>query len=155
MRIAHTNILSSENLRKDDAVCFTSNGVAKKDGKLVMGAGVAKQFRDRFAGIDQEAGTLVKQYGNICQIVWSIHIGTPLSILAFPTKHHWRNPSYISLIEESALKLIELTNQNGWKLVLLPAPGCSNGGLNFDKEVKPVLEKIFDPRFVVTFWPKP
>lgn len=156
MRIVKENILSTKLLHSADSVCFTSNGITKKDGTLVMGAGVAKQFRDCFVGIDQRAGTLVKQYGNICQIVQSTYIGgTPLNILTFPTKYHWKDPSSLKLIEQSAFELIKLTNQYGWKLVFLPAPGVGLGGLDFNKEVKPMLEKIFDQRFVITFWPEP
>ena len=62
MRIAkNLDILSPKVLQKADAICFTSNGIVKKDGKLIMGAGVAKQFRDRFFGLDQESGALVKK----------------------------------------------------------------------------------------------
>jgi len=155
MKIFIKNILSNDVLKAADAVCFTSNEVIKKDGKLVMGAGVAKQFRDTFPGLDQEAGTSVKKYGNACKIIRSMHfLGTMLEIIAFPTKGHWKNPSDIKLIRQSALELLEMANKHGWKQVYLPAPGVGLGGLSWKNEVKPLLEKILDDRFIVTFLSK-
>ena len=151
MRIFRVNILSKKVLKTADAVCFTSNGVIKKDGKLVMGAGVAKQFRDTFADLDQQAGTAVKTYGNICQVVkQTFYLGNPLNIVAFPTKYNWRDKSDINLIETSAIQLIDMTNKYGWKDVYLPFPGISCGGL--DKEfVTNRIGKIFDDRFIICY----
>lgn len=153
MKIARKlNILSSEVLKKSDAICFTSNGATKKDGKLIMGAGNAKQFRDRFPGLDQEAGTKVKKYGHICQIIQSFHIGTrPLNVLSFPTKYTPWEDSDLELIKKSALEILELANKHDWKLVCIPAPGVSNGNLRW-VDVRPVLESVLDDRFVICFW---
>lgn len=155
MRIFRVNILSKNVLKMADAVCFTSNGVIKKDGRLVMGAGVAKQFRDTFSDLDQQAGTAVKQYGHICQIVRdTIYLGNLFSIVSFPTKYNWRDKSDIKLIESSMFELIDMANKYGWKTVYLPAPGVNNGELSWDNEVKPLLEKWLDPRFIITFLTK-
>jgi len=154
MRIFKVNILSKNVLKTANAICFTSNGMTKKDGRLVMGAGVAKQFRDTFLDLDQEAGTAVKAHGNICQVVRRMnYLGNPLSIVAFPTKYDWKNKSDIKLIEQSVFQLIDLTNKFGWKAVYLPAPGINNGGLDWTKDVQPLLIKWLDPRFIITFLP--
>jgi len=151
MRIFKINILSQNVIKSADAICFTSNGIIKKDGSLVMGAGVAKAFRNTFVNIDSVAGELVEKNGNICQIVYRL---ANLSIVAFPTKHHWRNPSDIELIKKSADELITLANKNNWKQIYLPAPGVNNGGLSWDNDVKPLLIKKLDDRFIITFLPK-
>jgi len=154
MKVITKNILSNDLMKESDAICFTSNGVIKNNGRLVMGAGVAKLFRDAFRNIDKEAGLLCKKNGNICQIVKSIKfLGTSLHIIAFPTKQHWRDKSTVYLINQSALRLVDLANKHGWKQVVLPAPGVGLGGLDFNKEVKPLLEMVFDDRFVITFRP--
>lgn len=154
MKIFRTNILSNDVLKVADAICFTSNGITKKDGKLVMGAGVAKVFRDTFVGIDQEAGTLVKKNGNICQVVRDTFVlGKPLSIVAFPTKYHWKDDSDLDLIEKSASELYNMANQYGWKTVFLPKPGCNNGRLDWN-DVKALLQPKLDNRFIITFLPK-
>jgi len=151
MKTQTLDILSKGTLA--DAICFTSNGVLKKNGALVMGAGVAKAFRDRIVGVDIAAGVAVKANGNICQPVLTlsnIDFGT-VTIVAFPTKHHWRNDSSIDLIKRSAEQLVELADKNDWKKILLPPPGCGMGNLSFEKDVRPVLEKILDDRFIVSF----
>jgi len=152
------NILSQKVINKADAICFTSNGILKKNGALIMGAGVAKAFRDNFFNIDHSAGSLVKERGNICQIVSNstrnpeLPEGRRLDIVAFPTKHRPQDKSDIELIKKSAVELVELADMLSWKLVFLPAPGCSNGKLDFETEVKPVIKKILDDRFVITFY---
>lgn len=137
------NILDSRILLKADAVCFTSNGVTKQNGALVMGAGVAKSFRDAYPMLDVHAGYCVRTHGNKCQI---IREGPP-AIVAFPTKHHWRDPSDLSLIQRSAEQLMALIRDNSWNLVALPRPGCRNGGLLWS-EVKPRLSCL-DDRVVI------
>ena len=155
MREQRIDILSERVLSKADCICFTSNGVVKYDGSLVMGAGVAKAFRDRFLGLDAALGEQVRKNGNICQIAdFSIYVKSfprpPLPIIAFPTKHHFKDPSDIELIKKSANELMELIEQNGWKLVALPKPGCRNGGLVWS-EVKAAIEPIFDNRVVIVW----
>lgn len=155
MRVFKVNILSKNVLNSADAICFTSNGMTKKDGRLVMGAGVAKQFRDTFPNLDQEAGTAVKTYGHRCQTVRQMmYLGNSLNIISFPTKYDWKDKSDIKLIKRSAMQLMEMTNKYGWKAVYLPAPGVSNGGLSWENEVKPLLIKMLDNRFIITFLPK-
>lgn len=130
-----------------DAICFTSNEVIKKNGALVMGAGVAKVFRDYYQGLDHQAGREVKANGNICQI---IDAEERWDIIAFPTKNHWRNLSNLSLIVKSAIQLRSIIDENEWCKVVLPRPGCANGGLDWNV-VKPMLESILDDRvFIIT-----
>jgi len=55
------------------------------------------------------------------------------------------------LIRQSARQLVEMADKFGWGSVVLPRPGCGNGGLDWD-DVRPILEAILDDRFtVVTF----
>jgi hypothetical protein len=56
----------------------------------------------------------------------------------------------MEIIEFSAKALLWQTRILNWRKVLLPRPGCSNGGLDWETQVKPVLEKILnDDRFVI------
>jgi hypothetical protein len=152
MKETKGNILSPEILNQADAICFTSNGILKKDDRLVMGAGVAKAFRDRFDGLDWDAAQSVKKNGNICQLVIGIQdVKNSMkyhNIVAFPTKHHWRNPSDLELIKKSARELMDLVDKNCWTKVYLPRPGCSNGKLLWPK-VKSELESILDDRIII------
>lgn len=173
MKILHVNILSEEILKSADAICFTSNGIIKKNGELVMGAGVAKAFKNNWPELPQIFGYKVRAGCGCCLSNGNrVHITYPNSsytkklrgpkapdaIISFPTKHHWRDKSDLNLIKKSAEQLVEKTNSREdpykWKKIFLPAPGCSNGGLDFEKEVRPVLEPILDDRFTITFLPK-
>lgn len=103
---------------------------------------------------------------------WPQHV-LPYALLMFPTKpvqcleldllaHYKREPylgrepypgwmakASLPLIERSARQLGELTDQRGFKSVVLPRPGCGAGDLSWEDEVRPLLAKILDQRFYV------
>lgn len=144
------NVFSSSLLTFADAICVTTNGFVKKNGKAVMGAGVAKQARDKFEGIDSDLGRLIKRNGNIVQVIRHIQIkGKRLSIVSFPTKYNWWEKSDLKLIENSIKQLLVEMNHNHWGRVILPRPGCKNGKLSWLSEVKPLLEIYLDERFYI------
>ena len=149
---ANLNILSPRILKKADAICFTSNGTIKKNGSLIMGAGNAKQFRDRFKNLDKLAGEKITKNGNHCQIIQSYKRGVEfLHVLAFPSKHNPWEDSDIELIRSSAKRIVKLADQYGWKKVFIPAPGVSHGNLRW-ADVRPVLEELLDDRFTICFY---
>lgn len=145
------NILSNDILSKADAICFTSNGIVKANGELVMGAGIAKSFKERWPVSPEYFGKFVKVGGNTAYKlnVYDNIVDRYIDIVSFPTKHHWRNPSDLALIKKSAEALVKITNDNNWKYVYLPRPGVGLGGLNWDRQVKPTIENILDDRFVI------
>lgn len=126
-----------------DARCITTNGVIKKDGCLVMGAGIAKQAMIRYPGIDKRLGELVKLFGNVpCYL-------PEINIISFPTKNDWRDDSDLLLIEESARALKLLVDAHNFKRVVMPKPGCGLGKLDW-KDVRNILLPILDNRFIIT-----
>lgn len=145
MKIKKENILDSK--KQYDAICVTTNGVVKANGRLVMGAGVAKAFRDKFPGLDLELGRKVKEYGNIPFVVY--RQGT--AIVSFPTKHNWKHKSDIGLIINSARSLSKIASARFWTQIAIPAPGCGKGGLDWETQVKPSIEAILDDRFTIHF----
>jgi hypothetical protein len=120
-----------------DAVCITTNGEIKKNGRAVMGAGVARSFRDRIKNIDLLLADSLKHYGNTCRIFHKIG---KVNIIAFPTKNLWRDHSDINLIRKSAKELKQVIIEHKLNTILLPKTGCSNGGLIWNN-VKDVLEE--------------
>lgn len=134
-------------LNDGDVICVTTNGLTKKDGKAVMGAGIAKFFRDTFK-VDSMLGEYLKTYGNRSFRLGTFEYkGKNIELATFPTKHSWRDNSDINLISESARQIKEMADKYGWKMIYIPIPGCSNGGLKWSN-VKDSLE-ILDERFVV------
>ncbi|MFA5759042.1 MAG: hypothetical protein WC942_06790 [Clostridia bacterium] len=130
---------------KADAICITTNGITKYDGAAVCGAGIAKAATLRWPDFAVRLGKLLKQNGNITQEVLKDQ-GT--SIIALPTKEHWKNQSTIPLIVQSCQALVQLADQNQWTKVCLPMPGCNNGGLSW-YAVAQALKPVLDDRFTV------
>ncbi len=122
---------------------ITTNGVVKSDGRLVMGKGIALEACRRHKDLSFKLGVLVKAGGNHCYILHKERL------ISFPTKHNWKNNSDIKLIEQSCIELVSLCDWFSIGEVYLPKPGCGNGGLNWEKEVKQVIEPLFDDRFYI------
>jgi hypothetical protein len=132
-----------------EAVCVTTNGVLKNNGALVMGAGVAKEFRDTFSGIDFKLGELVRNCGNNPYVIPAEDVCASFDIISFPTKNNWADPSDMDLIISSARKIVAICDENNYEgLIVLPAAGCGNGGLKWD-DVFQNLKDILDDRFMV------
>ena len=121
-----------------DALVCTTNKMVKKNGCLVMGAGIARDFRDTFSDIDLHWGRCLSngyhQNGFMVETRQLSFGGSRmLSLVAFPTKDHWKNDSLIDLIRLSALTLRSTSDIMGWKAILMTRPGCGNGGLEWSR----------------------
>lgn len=127
---------------------ITTNGQTRKDGACVMGRGCARQARDMIPGIDYKLGELLRKYGNRVFRLGALPDGSHLG--SFPVKNHWKNYADLELIERSAHQLVEIVQSFGYKRVVLPCPGVGNGGLSYERYVKPVLEPVLsDDRFYI------
>lgn len=131
-----------------DIVCITTNGEIKKDGRAVMGAGVAKTARDTFKDIDRKLARSIQAIGNVVSYLGLyIYKGKSLNIISFPTKNKWRDNSDLDLIKQSVNQLQGITRNKSCN-IYLPMPGCSNGKLQWH-EVEPLLREL-DDRYVIT-----
>lgn len=138
-----------------EAACVTTNGIVRKDGRAVMGRGIAKEADDLFH-VSERLAQLLKQYGNRAfnlgrynrNINGSISVFT---LFTFPTKHHWKDLSDITLICKSAEELVAMCDKFGITKCYLPPAGCGNGGLDWEITVRPWLSMMLDDRFVVIF----
>ncbi len=157
---------------KADALCVTTNGWVGNSGRCVMGRGVALSAKQRFKGIDLKLGKLIQRNGNICQTIMK-ESGT--WIVAFPVKpvseimsdttelvdHKrgmyrlgdvvpgWSLKAQIPVIEKSAKELMGLVRFYEWVSIIMTKPGCYNGALDWESEVKPVLSGILDERVTI------
>ena len=125
-----------------DARCVTTNSEIKRDGRLVMGAGVAKQAIKRYPDLDARIASLIKVFGNLPFYF------ADLGIISFPTKNDWRDPSDIDLIRNSAEHAKWIADAHGLKRIVLTRPGCGCGGLYWP-HVREVIAPILDNRFTV------
>lgn len=122
-------------------IAVTTSGSLARSGKAVMGRGVARQAGLRFPGLPDELGALLRERGN------HVHMLAE-GMVSFPVEESaWACPD-LRLISRSALELRQLADREGWGLVVVPRPGCGGGGLEW-QEVRPLLDKHFDDRFLV------
>lgn len=129
-----------------DAVCVTTNGVVKRDGSAVMGAGIAREADQRYH-LARTLGGLLASSGNHC---FDLGIRDNRHVISFPTKHDWRDDSDPDLIRQSCKELVEIADQNALGRILLPPVGCGCGKLSWDT-VSRILSESLDNRFIVYF----
>lgn len=134
-----------------EALCITTNGIVKANGCAVMGAGIAKQADDIFH-ISPRLGTYLKKYGNrVFNMGKFINASQTKAIyvITFPTKHHFKDDSDITLICKSCEQLVEMCDKFGITKCYLTPPGCGCGHLSYENLVRPWISMILDDRFVV------
>lgn len=133
------------------AICVTTNGTLTKDGRGVMGRGVALQARQRFKHADYSLGHFIKTHGNCVGVfIEEMSLLSEKAIVAFPVKHEWFERADLELIKTSARQLVALADERGWRRVVLPRPGCGNGQRTW-AEVEPLLKKVLNERFLVVW----
>ncbi len=122
-------------------IAITTNGSLTRDGRAIIGRGVARQAAVKFLDLPYRLGKLLKAGGNH---VYEIMPG----LVSFPVEDTPFSQPDIRLIRRSAEELRQLADQSDWTEVAVPRPGCGGGGMRWN-EVKPVLENFFDERFIV------
>jgi hypothetical protein len=131
--------------KKGNWIVIPTNGAVKKNREAVMGAGLALQAKQRFPRMPSELGMSLKECGN--KIV-TFHI---YHLLTFPVKYNWWERADLFLIEKSVKELRKILDEEDCGIitpVYLPRVGCGNGKLDW-KDVKPILEKYLDKRFII------
>lgn len=109
----------------------------------VMGKGIAKDFKTIYP-------EMFKQYQVFCEKnmfdigqLWMYK--TPHKwVLNFPTKKHWRQPSRLEYIEAGLAKFVSTYTDLGITSIAFPTLGCGNGELNWENEVRPLMEKYLN-----------
>ena len=130
-----------------DLFLVTTNSVLNRHGALVMGAGIARQTKERFPGLDAALGSAVVQAGDTYGLLVSPRWPTA-KLGAFQTKIHWHNPASVELINFSTSKLLAWCKAHPTARVHLNMPGVGLGGLSRE-HVLPLLEVLPD---TVTVW---
>ena len=126
---------------RGDIIVISSNGSLTRDGRAVLGRGVAKQAGLRFPELAEKMGRLIGSQGNCV-----LDLGG--GIVTFPVEESaWSQPD-LRIIARSARELRLLADHLEWKRIIVPQPGCGGGGLAW-KDVRPLLSPWFDERFTV------
>lgn len=112
---------------------FTGNPISRMDGGLVMGAGAAREVRDRWPSVQH--GLRIKP-GQ--RLAW-YEIQPGQWIGWFQVKEHFREAAKTSLIKHAAQQLATVATSHGNQVFQLNAPGVGNGGLRWGT-VEPLLD---------------
>jgi O-acetyl-ADP-ribose deacetylase (regulator of RNase III) len=106
----------------------------------VMGKGVAAAFRRLYPEMFGEYRALCEAGKIAIGTLWLYRTANK-SVLNFPTKTHWRKPSKPEYVEEGLRTFVRVYQAAGISSVAFPALGCGNGGLDFQGQVKPLMER--------------
>ncbi len=140
-------------LSKCDAITCPVNCVG------VMGKGLALEFKKRYP-------EMFADYKYKCNL-HNVFIGRPYlfrmpnipHIINFPTKIHWRNKSNLGQIRfgMNLLMILAITPLWGIKSIAIPALGCGEGKLTWDKILPVMIDEIKrngGPDFVELYPPR-
>lgn len=138
------------------SIVIPTNCIIKDNGEAVMGRGVAAAARKKFPGIEKLLGAHIAKWNDLPYARFFPHKG-PFSagkvVVCVPTKYDWRDESDLALIEQGVKYLSWLRDCEmiaaAYDKVCLPRLGCGLGGLDWETQVKPLLDIYLDDNFVV------
>lgn len=116
----------------------------------VMGKGIAKDFKTIFPEMFQA-------YQELCEKkkldIGKLHLwrGPHKWVLNFPTKKDWRNPSKPEYIEAGLKTFVAGYKRNSISSIGFPQLGCGHGELNWEKQVRPLMERYLSKLPVEVF----
>jgi len=105
----------------------------------VMGKGIAKEFKIIYPDMFSKYRDLCEHHQLDIGKLWLYR--TPNKwILNFPTKKNWRAPSKPEYIEAGLATFVKNYSRLRIHSIAFPALGCGNGELDFETQVKPIME---------------
>lgn len=116
----------------------------------VMGAGIAKEFKRIYPEMFQEYQHLCERDQLSPGQLWLYRTQVKW-ILNFPTKKHWRQPSRPEYIDAGLSKFVETFSGQGITSISFPLLGCGNGELDWETQVRPLMEKHLKPLPIEVF----
>jgi O-acetyl-ADP-ribose deacetylase (regulator of RNase III) len=147
----HSNTVETEPLNTDNIHYVTGDLFESHAECLVnavntvgvMGAGIAADFKRRYP-------SMFESYKTQCEN-GQLKIGTLMFykpkndtdkvVCLFPTKEHWANPSRTEYIEAGLRAFVRFHKEWNIRSIAFPKLGCGLGGLDWEYEVKPLMEK--------------
>ena len=106
----------------------------------VMGKGIAKDFKAIYP-------EMFARYQQLCERgqfdigqLWPYRTSNKL-VLNFPTKKHWRSPSRPEYIEAGLKTFAGKHHLYGVTSISFPLLGCGNGELDWESQVRPLMER--------------
>lgn len=134
-----------------DWIVIPVNLCRKGNGEAVMGAGLALWAKQRYPELPMVYGNQLYAHGIGATIPRErfnpmlLGVVPKRRVILFPTKRDWSQGADLDLIRAGAHYLVQAgvslqATQPG--RVLIPRLGCGLGGLDWHKDVKPVLDGV-------------
>ena len=130
---------------KADVIVNTVNCVG------VMGAGIAYEFRLRYAD-------MYNRYVELCDTkaieigkLW-IYSADDKRVLNFPTKHHWKYPTKEEYLHKGLQKFVDTYRQKGIKSIAFPLLGAQKGGLSEEKSISIMKKYLSQCDIDIEIW---
>jgi hypothetical protein len=139
---------------KGEWICITTNGQVTSQGRNIMGGGTALQAAIKYPDLPRKLGLLLTSKYDSGSHRNLPYLLSEYRIFSFPTKDKVYAPSSLGFIEKSAKNVVIFIDRMSYDYiprVYLPRPGCGLGELQWE-DVRPVLVKHFDDRFIVVNW---
>lgn len=128
---------------------ITTNAIVKRNGALVMGAGIAKAVRDSVQGIDRDCGNAIRHHIDETGY-YGLLLGVNGKLGLFQVKRHYADAADIELIKRSTEELWEFASYFREQTIALNFPGIGNGKLPIST-VKPLLALLPENVHIWTF----
>ncbi|MEP6984827.1 MAG: macro domain-containing protein [Chloroflexota bacterium] len=110
----------------------------------VMGKGIALEFKRQYPEMFKQYQVLCKNGEFDMGQLW-LYKSPQKWILNFPTKRDWRDKSRIEYVETGLKRFIEIYESESITSISFPRLGCGLGGLNWENEVRPLMEQYLRP----------
>ena len=105
----------------------------------VMGKGLAKTYKAIYPEMFAEYASLCEK-GEMAVGRLLLYRTPHKWVLNFPTKRHWRQASRLEDIAAGLETFRQTYAEQGVTSVAFPQLGCGNGGLDWEAQVRPVME---------------
>ena len=116
----------------------------------VMGKGIAKRFKQVYPDMFERYQELCEKDAFDVGDLWLYK--TPNKwVLNFPTKRHWRQRSQPEYVEQGLRKFVDAYHVYGITSISFPLLGCGNGELDWETQVRPLMEQYLDPLPISVF----
>jgi O-acetyl-ADP-ribose deacetylase (regulator of RNase III) len=109
----------------------------------IMGKGIAAEYKKRYPEMFHRYAEFCAN-GTLTTGRLYLYRSPNKWVLNFPTKRHWRNPSKVEYIEAGLKKFVATWAEYGITSISFPQLGTGNGGLDWEKDVQPLMERYLN-----------
>lgn len=110
-----------------------------------MGRGNALQTNVKLNGLSKALGEYLHKFGNCAGFLSADYRDT---IIIFPVKNMWWDNADTDLIKKSTKWLMDEAQSHPANIYHLPRPGCGSGNLDWETQVKPLVQNLPDNVFI-------